>query len=31
MIVYEVTYCDEEENYTKAIFKDEIEAAIYKE
>ena len=31
MIVYKVTYCDGEENYTKAIFKDEIEAAIYKE
>ena len=31
MKVYEVKYCDYDEDYTKAIFKDEIEAAIYKE
>ena len=31
MKVYAVKYCDYEETYIKAIFKDEIEAAIYKE
>lgn len=31
MKIYAVKYCDYEETYIKAIFKDEIEAAIYKE
>ena len=31
MKVYAVKYCDYEENYIKGIFKDEVEAAIFKE